>query len=302
MEESLNTALARYTTLKVGGPANRLCHPTNTDELIGLLDKLNKEGEPWFILGGGSNLLVSSEGFAGSVIRMTQMQRMVRTGEDMIEAEAGVRLPHLAKFAAQVGLSGLEFAVGIPGTVGGAAVMNAGAHGSCIAEVTESVTVLDTTTWKLVTLNRDEMKFEYRRSGIDPSKHVVVSSVYRLKPDVAANIQERTQHNEDYRWKTQPLGWPNAGSTFKNPDPKRSAGLLLDQAGAKHLKEGNAAVSAIHANFVINLGGATSQEVTGLLARMQEAVYEQFSVRLHPEWKTLGKFSGAEQQIWSDKA
>lgn len=302
MEESFNIALARFTTLKVGGPANRLCHPANTDQLIAIIDQLNKAGERWFVLGGGSNLLVSSEGFEGTVIRMTQMQRIERRGDDVIEADAGVRLPHLAKFAAQIGLSGLEFAVGIPGTVGGAAVMNAGAHGSSMSEITESVTIFDTTSGRLSTLSNQELKFEYRRSGIDPAKHIVISSTYRLRPDVAANIQERTAHNEDYRWKTQPLGWPNAGSTFKNPDPKRSAGLLLDQSGAKHLKEGNAAVSAIHANFVINLGGATSQEITALLAKMQTAVYEQFSVRLHPEWKTLGKFTVAEQTIWSDKS
>jgi UDP-N-acetylmuramate dehydrogenase len=268
--------------------------------LIALLDRLNKSGEPWFVLGGGSNLLVSSQGFDGAVIRMTQMQRMERLDNEVIEADAGVRLPHLAKYAAQIGLSGLEFAVGIPGTVGGAAVMNAGAHGSCMAEITENVTLFDTQTWKLVTLSQEELGFEYRKSRIDPDRQVVVSSRYRLRSDVAENIQERTKHNEDYRWKTQPLGWPNAGSTFKNPEPTRGAGLLLDQSGAKQLRQGNAAVSAIHANFVVNLGGATSNDITTLLQRMQERVYEQFSVRLHPEWKTLGRFSQTEQQIWSD--
>jgi UDP-N-acetylmuramate dehydrogenase len=300
MEELKNTPVAKYTTLKVGGEVNRLCQPTTSDELIALLDRLNKSGEPWFVLGGGSNLLVSSQGFDGAVIRMTQMQRMERLDNEVIEADAGVRLPHLAKYAAQIGLSGLEFAVGIPGTVGGAAVMNAGAHGSCMAEITENVTLFDTQTWKLVTLSQEELGFEYRKSRIDPDRQVVVSSRYRLRSDVAENIQERTKHNEDYRWKTQPLGWPNAGSTFKNPEPTRGAGLLLDQSGAKQLRQGNAAVSAIHANFVVNLGGATSNDITTLLQRMQERVYEQFSVRLHPEWKTLGRFSQTEQQIWSD--
>ncbi|HEY9790155.1 MAG TPA: UDP-N-acetylmuramate dehydrogenase [Candidatus Obscuribacterales bacterium] len=300
MEELSNIALARFTTLKVGGEANRLCQPSSSEELIALIERLKKSGEPWFALGGGSNLLVSSEGYDGTVIRMTQMQRIERLDNDVIEAEAGVRLPHLAKYAAQIGLSGLEFAVGIPGTVGGAAVMNAGAHGSCMSEITESVTIYDAASGKLQTLTQEELGFEYRRSKLDPNTQIVVSSRYRLKPDVAENIQEQTKHNEDYRWKTQPLGWPNAGSTFKNPEPKRGAGFLLDQAGAKQLREGNAAVSAVHANFVINLGGATSQEITGLLRRMQESVYEQFAIRLHPEWKTLGKFSQTEQQIWSE--
>lgn len=299
MDELLNTSIARYTTLKVGGDVRRLVHPTTVEEVCAVLNKIKESGEPWFVLGGGSNLLVSSAGFDGTVIRMTQMQRMEAVGDDVIEADAGVRLPHLAKYAASIGLSGLEFAVGIPGTVGGAAVMNAGAHGSCMAEITESVTVFDTTKWKVVTLSKDELGFEYRRSAIDPDVHVVLSSRYKLKPDVAENIQARTKHNEDYRWKTQPLGWPNAGSTFKNPEPTRSAGFLLDQAGAKELRCGNAAVSAVHANFVINLGGATSQDITSLLREMQDTVYRKFDVRMHPEWKRLGKFTKEELEVWS---
>lgn len=298
MEDLVNTSIARYTTLKVGGEVRRLVHPTSVDEVVEVLDTIRSSGEPWFVLGGGSNLLVSSNGFDGTVLRMTQMQRMEQLGEGILEADAGVRLPHLAKYAASIGLSGLEFAVGIPGTVGGAAVMNAGAHGSCMAEITESVTIFDTNSWKVVTLTKEDLKFEYRKSGIDPDRHVVLSSRYKLNPDVAENIQARTKHNEDYRWKTQPLGWPNAGSTFKNPEPTRGAGFLLDQAGAKELRSGNAAVSAIHANFVINLGGATSQDITALLRQMQDRVHDKFAVRLHPEWKRLGKFGDQELEVW----
>jgi UDP-N-acetylmuramate dehydrogenase len=299
MDELVNTSIARYTTLKVGGEVRRLVHPQSTDEVSQIVEQLKKSGEPWFVLGGGSNLLVSSNGFEGTVIRMTQMQHMEQLGEGLLQADAGVRLPHLAKYAASIGLSGLEFAVGIPGTVGGAAVMNAGAHGSSMSEITESVTILDTKSGKIETLTKEDLKFEYRRSAIDPDTHVVLSSRYRLKPDVAENIQERTKHNEDYRWKTQPIGTPNAGSTFKNPEPTRSAGFLLDQSGAKELRHGNAGVSAIHANFVVNLGGATSQDITALLRHMQELVQEKFDVRLHPEWKRLGNFSDEELRVWS---
>jgi UDP-N-acetylmuramate dehydrogenase len=301
MDELVQTALARYTTLKVGGVARRLCHPTRIDELVGLLEQLRKSGEPWFVLGGGSNLLVSSQGFDGTVIRMTQMTNIASPETGILEADAGVRLPHLAKYAAANGLSGLEFAVGIPGTVGGAAVMNAGAHGSCMAEITESVTIFDTTSNKLVTLSAAEMEFQYRHSKIDPASQIVVSSRYRLKPADPEVIQELTRHNEDYRWRTQPLGWPNAGSTFKNPLPDKSAGYLLDQSGAKQLKEGAAAVSAIHANFVINLGGATSGEITTLLKKMQNSVHEKFDIVMHPEWKVLGDFSQSELGIWNGK-
>lgn len=299
MDELLNTPIGRYTTLKVGGDVKRLVHPTTTEEVVEMLGRLRDSGEPWFVLGGGSNLLVSSDGFDGTVLRMTQMQRIEQLGDDVIEADAGVRLPHLAKHAAAAGLSGLEFAVGIPGTVGGGAVMNAGAHGSSISAVTESVTIFDTTAWKVVTLSGDELGFEYRRSAIDPERHIVLSSRYKLKPDNAENIIEKTKHNEEYRFKTQPIGTPNAGSTFKNPDPKRTAGFLLDQAGAKEIRVGNAGVSSVHANFVINLGGATSQDITSVLHKMQNMVQEKFDVRMHPEWKRLGKFTDEELQVWS---
>jgi UDP-N-acetylmuramate dehydrogenase len=120
-----------------------------------------------------------------------------------------------------------------------------------------------------------------------------------MKPDAPESIEAHIKANEEYRWRTQPIGWPNAGSTFKNPDPKKGAGLLLDQAGAKKLAEGKAAVSAVHANFVINMGGATSEEVAKLMKRMQDCVYEAFAVRLHPEWKTLGEFTENEREVWN---
>jgi UDP-N-acetylmuramate dehydrogenase len=127
---------------------------------------------------------------------------------------------------------------------------------------------------------------------------VVLSARYRLTEERREVIEANTKHNEEYRWKTQPIGYPNAGSTFKNPEPSRSAGMLLDQAGAKNLRAGGAEVSALHANFVINTGGATSQEVTGLLKQMQDCVYNTFAVRLHPEWKTVGEFAASEKEVF----
>lgn len=302
MEETSNSPLWRFSTMKVGGEATRLCQPASAEELIELVEKLNNKQEPWYILGGGSNTLISSEGVDGTVIRMTQMTKLSTPEPDVLIADAGARLPHLAKYAAGLGLSGLEFAVGIPGTVGGAVVMNAGAHGSCMAEVVENVEVLNTETGKVSTWSKDDLKFVYRNSAIDPSKHVVLSARLKLKPGSAEQITSITTHNEEYRWRTQPLGWPNLGSTFKNPLPDKSAGLLLDQSGAKQFKEGNAAVSAIHANFVINLGGATTKEVVQLLKRMQDIVHEKHGLRLHPEWKTLGKFSENIAEIWNGES
>lgn len=301
MDEQRNAPLWRYTTLKIGGDADRLCQPTSVDELVQLMETLRNHDEPWFVIGGGSNLLVSSGNVKGTVIRTAELKNIASPEPGFIQADAGARLPHLARFAAANGLSGLEFSVGIPGTVGGGVIMNAGAHGSSMSEVLENATIYDTKEGKIIVLNRDELGFEYRRCALDPARHVVLSALFRLKPSERQEIESLTKHNEDYRWKTQPLGWPNAGSTFKNPEPKRGAGLLLDQAGAKNMREGAAAVSAVHANFVINMGGATSAEVVSLLKRMQESVYNQFQINLHPEWKTLGDFTEQEQEVWRSK-
>lgn len=298
MEQVAKAELARFTTLKIGGQADRLCSPANLDELLSLLEQLQKSGEPWHVVGGGSNLLVSSRGVAGTVIRVAQMIDIKTPEPGVIEAGTGARLPHLARWAAAHGLSGLEFAVGIPGTVGGAVVMNAGAHGSCIANVLESADVCDMRTAEVSTLSNEQLGFQYRRSLIDPAKQLVLSARFRLHPDKVESIEERVRHNEEYRWKTQPLSWPNGGSTFKNPLPDKTAGQLLDQAGAKQLREGAAAVSAVHANFVINMGGATSMEVVSLLKRMQECVHSKFAVSLKPEWKKLGHFTAAELEVW----
>lgn len=297
-DEQLDAPLARYTTLKIGGEAKRLIQPTTVGELACIVDELAKNNEQWFVLGGGSNLLISSRGFAGTVVRTTQITSVERLESNLIEAGAGSRLPHLARHAAQWGLCGLEFAAGIPGTVGGGVIMNAGAHGSSMSEIVEEVSVYDSTINKVITLTKDELGFQYRRCALDPNKHAVLSAKLRLNTDRPDEIETRIRHNEEYRLRTQPIGSPNAGSTFKNPEPTRSAGMLLDQSGAKKLKEGQAAVSALHANFIINLGGATSDQVTTLLQKMQDRVMEKFGVRLNPEWKTLGDFTAEEKAIW----
>jgi UDP-N-acetylmuramate dehydrogenase len=298
MEAQSNVPLWRYTTLKIGGEAESFYQPQSIDELVQLMEALKTQDRPWFVLGGGSNLLVSSAGVKGTVIRTVQMKRMENPEPNIIEADAGARLPHLARFAATKGLSGFEFSVGIPGTVGGGVIMNAGAHGSSMSNLIETVTIFDTEKAEIVTLRNDEIGFVYRKCNLDPARHVVLSARFRLTDERPEVIDANIKHNEEYRWKTQPLGWPNAGSTFKNPEPTRGAGLLLDQSGAKLLKEGAAAVSAVHANFVINMGGATSEEVTSLLKRMQDCVFNNFDVRLHPEWKIVGEFSDSERQVF----
>jgi len=302
MEEALQAPLARITTLKIGGNADCLCHPQSAAELIDLVARLKEAGTPWYVVGGGPNLLISSEGFRGTVIRTTQMTNIRLEQPNLLEAEAGARLPHLARHAAQNGLAGLEFAVGIPGTVGGAVIMNAGAHGSSISAIFDSAKILDSATGEVAELRSEDMAFQYRRCALDPARHIVLSAKFKMPSDVPEEIEKRTKHNEDYRWKTQPLGFPNAGSTFKNPLPDKAAGFLLDQSGVKDLKVGNAAVSSIHANFIVNLGGASSHEVIVLMKRMQDMVRQKFKLDLVPEWKTMGTFTDDEMSVWQQKA
>ena len=206
MEEALKAPLSKFSTMKIGGEADRLCQPQNVDELVSLVNQLQEEGEPWSIVGGGSNLLISSRGVKGTVIRTAFLKDINSTNSETLEAAAGARLPHLAKYAAQMGLSGLEFAVGIPGTVGGAVIMNAGAHGSCIANILESALVFDSQAGDIKTIPASELGFVYRNCNLDPSRHVVVSAKFKLSPGSSEEISAKTQANEDYRWRTQPIG------------------------------------------------------------------------------------------------
>ena len=178
-------------------------------------------------------MLISSEGVEGTVIRTAQMTKVTQLDADTLEAGAGARLPHLARQAAALGLAGFEFAVGIPGTVGGGVIMNAGAHGSCVADLVESVTIYDTVSEKLCTLSNNELEFQYRKSKLDPALQVVVSARFKMKHDLPDQIESRIKANEEYRMRTQPIGWPNAGSTFKNPDPKRERVFCLIRLAPK---------------------------------------------------------------------
>ena len=287
--------------MKIGGVADRVCLPNTTDELVDLMQDITLKKEPWTLLGGGSNVLVSSHDIPGTVVCTTGLNWIEQLGPDLLLAGAGVRLPRLSAYAAKLGLSGMEFYEGIPGTVGGAVVMNAGAHGSSTSQILETVTVLNLKTGKLEILTPKDINFGYRVSSINSSEHVVISAKFRMVSDTEAAIRSRMKENNIARRKTQPIKEPSAGCTFRNPiEVNIPAGKILESVGAKNWKIGSAQVSALHANFIVNLGNANSQDVCKLISKLQSAALEKYNVLLKPEIKPIGVFNESEAIIWTN--
>jgi UDP-N-acetylmuramate dehydrogenase len=289
-----NEPLSRHTSFCIGGPADILASPADRDDLAALLREIKRQGGRHFILGGGTNLLVRDGGFRGVVIsldhlntiRIEREYRSVGGNYAVLLAEAGALLPKLHAFAMEQGLTGLEFATGIPGTIGGAVRMNAGTAGGEIGDIIESVTLIDS-EGKLITRGRDEMGFGYRTSNI-PEGHIVVDAKVIVRHDDKERIRERVRDLQEKRKMSQPWGAPNAGSVFKNPH-EESAGRLIEKAGLKGRRVGDAMVSDKHANFIVNAGKATARDVIALMEIVKQAVLETSGVRLEPEIKIIGE-------------
>jgi len=276
--------MSRHTSFHTGGDARRMAFPSKPEQVVILMEFARECGARPLVIGNGTNLLAPDEGLDRLVIDMTEGLNRLETGaeESTIGAESGVPLSRLADFAQKRGLAGLEFAHGIPGTVGGAMCMNAGAYGGEMAQVTRSVTLLDPACG-VRTLSGEEMRFGYRRSILtDNPGWVVLRAEFFLTPGDPAEIRARMEELMARRRASQPLEYPSAGSTFKRPEGY-FAGTLIDQCGLKGLTVGGAQVSEKHAGFVINRGGATTADILALIARVQETVYKEKGVRLEPE-------------------
>ena len=285
-------ALADFTTWKVGGPAQWFAEPDSTSDLQDLLAWALTERLPYRVIGAGSNLLVSDAGLAGLTLCNRRLQGAeLDATSGVIEARAGEPIPTLARRAARAGLAGLEWSVGIPGTVGGAVVMNAGAQGGCTAEVLESITVVDPERpQQPFELRAGELDFAYRHSRLQQEALVVLSARFRLQAGQdAAAVSQRTSANLHSRTSSQPYQQPSCGSVFRNPEP-RKAGQLIEALGLKGLSIGGAQVSPIHANFIVNTGGATAAEIDALISEVQRQVEAAHGIALHPEVKRLGPF------------
>jgi UDP-N-acetylmuramate dehydrogenase len=281
--------LARYTTLRVGGPAAALIEPKSQDELMRLIRGLGEQDISWRVIGRGSNMLVSDDGFPGVVILLASGFAGIKSEEAgdcrLVRASAGCPLPKLVAWCTGKGLGGLEFAVGIPGSVGGAIIMNAGAWGQEISSVLESFEVV-TAGGDFRRLQAAAEKFEYRRWHGEKGM-IVTAGIFRLRPEEPAILAERCSRYLQERRQRQPVGAASAGSFFKNP-PAQVAGRLIDEAGLKGMRIGGAMVSDRHANFLVNDGHATAGDFVALMRLIQERVFSRTGIHLEPEVQLLG--------------
>ena len=275
----------RHTTFKIGGPADVYITPRSVDELVRVIALCREENTPFVVLGRGSNVLVPDEGIRRVVVQLYPHMKAAHWDGARLTAEAGAMLPDLATQALAAGFSGLEFAAGIPGTLGGAITMNAGAYDGEMAHVCESVTLL-LPNGEVATLSSAEMHFGYRQSAVAGLGAVVLSATLRLTEAPAAEVKAKMDDFSQRRRAKQPLEFPSAGSAFKRP-PGHFAGKLIEDAGLKGHQVGGAQVSPKHAGFIINTGGATAADVQALVAAVQQAVLANAGIALEPEMVLL---------------
>ena len=285
--------LANFTTWRVGGPAQWLAEPNDLEQCLALLQWAQAEDLKTRVIGAGSNLLIADAGLPGLTICLRRLQGSQLDAESgQVKALAGEPLPTLARRAARLGLHGLEWAVGIPGTVGGAAAMNAGAQGGSTADCLTSVEVIDQSLKDSVktttTLSNADLAYDYRQSLLQGSDRLVVAAQFQLEPGHdAKELMRKTSGNLSHRTTTQPYQWPSCGSVFRNPEPEK-AGQLIEGLGLKGRRIGGAEVSPVHANFIVNVGDATADDIRALIDLVQNEVERMHGITLHPEVKRLG--------------
>ena len=284
----IDELMSRHTTFKTGGPATLFICPENADEVEKVAGIVRRLTLPFFVIGNGSNLLVSDKGFDGVVISLEKLAGITLSCSDRIEAGAGALNSSIAAFARDNSLTGFEFAAGIPGTIGGAMIMNAGAYDGEMKNITKEVRVISP-TGEVMVLNGDTMEFGYRTSAIKGRGYIVLSALLSLEKGSSKEISEKMTQLALKRKEKQPLEYPSAGSTFKRP-AGFFAGKLIEDAGLRGFSVGGAQVSEKHCGFVINRGGATSADIYNLIKEVKKKVYENSGVTLEPEVVMVGEF------------
>jgi UDP-N-acetylmuramate dehydrogenase len=289
----LSESMSNHTTFRIGGPADYYFKPENKDDAVEIIRYLQKNKFPFFALGKGSNLLVSDDGFRGAVVDIESALKSIYTEGNQIYAEAGVVLNRFVDFSIQQQKKGVEMLAGIPGTIGGAIVMNAGAYGGEISNYIYKVEVLR--NGAIVVLGKDQLGFSYRRSSLTDTD-VVLSGWFELPNGNAEELMKVRNDLILQRNRKHPVNYPNCGSVFKNPKETPTAKLVED-AGLKGMICGAAQISEKHANFIVNLGGAKAKDVYHLIQTAQKTVFEKFNVELELEVKLLGYLQNVNKEI-----
>ncbi len=274
--------ISKYTTYRVGGLVRAIVYPKNIDKLVLLCKLIKKYNIKYKILGNGSNLLFSDKTYEGILIKLDELNKIEFFGNKIV-CGAGASLMKVAKESIKRGLAGLEFACGIPGTIGGAIYMNAGAYRSDMGYITRSVKVL-TDDFRIITLTNEEMDFHYRSSFLQKHpNYICLEATIRLEKGDKSVLEEVVKDRRERRVKSQPLNYPSAGSVFRNPENHDPAGKLIEDIGLKGLTKGGAEVSTIHANFIINKGEASAKDIHDLILFVKDAVKEHYGVDLKVE-------------------
>ncbi|MGD2271150.1 MAG: UDP-N-acetylmuramate dehydrogenase [Desulfobacterales bacterium] len=292
--------MSKHTYFRIGGPAEAYLLPRSQRDLIEVIVWAGQTQQPYLIIGDGTNLLVKDTGIPGLVIGLRKCLNQISytyggAENTLVTAGAGARLQRLCKFAIEAGLAGLNFAIGIPGTVGGGIMMNAGTAEGAMENVLESIEVM-LPNGQMAGLEREKLDFRYRALSFKPvmdtnyrKKPIILEGSFKLKKSDARHLQREARALLDSRNKTQPLHYPSAGCFFKNPPAGKTAGELIELAGLKGRRVGDAEISAKHANFIVNSGRATCADVIALMEIVQESVSKLFNIALEPEVKIIGR-------------
>ncbi|HCM88544.1 MULTISPECIES: UDP-N-acetylmuramate dehydrogenase [Vagococcus] len=283
---SFNEPLSQFTYTKTGGPADCLLFPKSTEEVKEIIDYCNREKMDWLCLGNASNLIVRDGGISGFVIMLSELNQ-VTTKKNTITADAGAKLIDVTKEALRMNLTGLEFACGIPGSIGGAAYMNAGAYGGELVDVFESAEII-LEDGRIVTYSKEEMDFSYRHSVLQNMKGIVLNVTFSLEKGVHETIQDKMNELTHLRESKQPLEYPSCGSVFKRPEG-HFTGKLIQDANLQGLVWGGAQISTKHAGFIVNINHATATDYVELIQHIQSVILEKFNVTLETEVRVIGR-------------
>ena len=284
-----NCEMSQYTSFKAGGKADALIIPGDLNELREALVKLSKSGAGYMVMGNGSNILVSDSGYSGTIVKIGEPFSHITIDGEELTAGGGTLMSSVAKAAMEAGLAGFEFASGIPGSIGGAVFMNAGAYENEMKNIIKYVNMISKDGSREFTMSADEMKFAYRYSILHDTGDIVTSVTLKLDKGSTGEIKEKTRELMELRNKKQPVSLPSAGSFFKRP-PGNFAGKLIQDAGLKGLSVGGAKVSELHAGFIVNDKNATATDIIDLMHLVQHTVYDKFGVNLEPEVRIIGDY------------